>query len=175
MEYQPYLKRIPLFEMFGLKITWKALLIGLMGPGKFIEQLTTQEIIDYTCHLLEDENVSDEVLELASCTSDDKDEIKSILNSLSEKESTNFEKEELKWQVVLLSICLEELSSKAMYGMIELTEFWEKFSYPQSSPHRVQGKDNNLSPNEYYSEEFFYETVSKHREWIMEQIQGLKD
>ena len=175
MDYQPYLNRIDIFKKLGIKVTWRTLLIGLMGPGKFLEQLTTQEIIDYACEFLEEENVAEDVLELISCSKEDKDEIKTILYRLIEKENTRLEEEELKWQVVLLSLCLEKLDPKAMYGMIELTEFWEKFSYPQNCPHIVQGTNNDLSPSEYYTEDFFNQTISKHREWISQQIRGLRE
>lgn len=173
MAYQPYLNRIDLFKKLGIKVTWRTLLIGLMGPGKFLAQLTTQEIIDYACDFLDKEDVAEEVIELISCSKDDKDEIKTILNRLADKENTNFGEEELKWQVALLSVCLEKISQKAMYGMIELTEFWEKFGYPKNCPHIIQGKNNNLSPNEYFSNDFFNQMIIRHREWISQQIKGL--
>ncbi|HDK7169786.1 TPA: DUF2247 family protein [Clostridium botulinum] len=165
------------FEQFRknkISINWTTIIIGWYGPGKFIRQLNEKDIINYAINLIvNDDNQQEEVLMLASCTEKDCCEIEELINKLANKEKVNKEIEERKWQVILLMNLLNNLNNSPTYGLIEITEFWEKFSYPENSPHVVQGLKNSISPFEYYSKENFAIIINMHKQWIKSQLEEL--
>lgn len=161
------------FSENKISVNWTTIVIGWYGPGKFIRQLNEQDIIDYAINLIENGDNQQEVLMLASCSEKDSYEIEELINKLSNGEIVNKEVEERKWQTIMLINLLNNLNDKPTYGLIEITEFWEKFSYPENSPHVVQGLYNNITPYEYYSKVNFDTVINMHKQWIENQLEEL--
>lgn len=162
------------FRKNKISVNWTTIIIGWYGPGKFNRQLKEQDIINYAINLIvNDENQQQEVLMIASCSEKDCCEIQELINKLVNEEKVNKEIEERKWQIILLMKLLNNLSDKPTYGLVEFTEFWEKFSYPENSPHVVQGLKNNITPSEYYSKENFDAVFRTHKHWIKSQLEEL--
>ncbi|WP_251862279.1 DUF2247 family protein [Clostridium sp. Marseille-Q2269] len=119
------------FKKNKISINWTTIIIGWYGPEKFIRQLNEKDIISYAINLIvNNDNQQEEILMLASCREKDCYEIEELINKLANKEKANKEVEKRKWQVILLMNLLNNLNNSPTYGLIEITEFWEKFSYP---------------------------------------------
>lgn len=162
------------FRENKLGLNWTTIIIGWYGPGKFGRQLKEKDIIDYAVNLIiNDENQKQEVLLLASYNEKDCCEIEELLKKLANEEEVNKEVEEKKWEVILLMNLLKGLSDRPIDGLIELTDFWEKFDYPEYSPHVVQGVRNNISPSEYYTKENYHDLVNMHQQWIERQLEEI--
>ena len=56
-----------------------------------------------------------------------------------------------------------------------MTELWDSLGFPEDSPHIVQGVNNTLSPNEYYSQENYDELYRLNYEWFMKEWQYLQN
>lgn len=159
------------FKKNKLFINWTTILIGWNGPGKFSRILTEQEVINYALELVQtDSNVPDEVWLLAGCSKSDTQEIQNLLIKLASFEC-NQTNELLKWEIVLLQDVLEKIDNRSLYGLLQLTEFWEKFQYPSDSPHTVQGRNNEVSIMKYYTEETFNSLIKLHYEWIDKKLE----
>ncbi|MBP1903695.1 hypothetical protein J2Z32_000307 [Paenibacillus turicensis] len=163
-----------LFQKNKVPITWTSLLIGIEGPGKFEKLLETQEVINYAIEYMDlNEDYPNEVLELASAYRNECELVEKLLRDLSSREGVNREDELKKWIIILLIETLSELPENPLYGLIVLTEFWEKFDYPDYSPHTIQGKDNEIKPEEYYTQAYYENCVNKHKEWIDKMIRNM--
>ncbi|NLK96358.1 MAG: DUF2247 family protein [Clostridiales bacterium] len=162
------------FKKNKIKINWTTIMLGWYGPGKFGRQLKEKEIINYAIDLItNDDNQQQDVLMLASCSEEDCCDIEELINRLANEEKGNKEVEDRKWIVILLMNLLSNLNDKPTYGLIEITEFWEKFSYPEYSPHIVQGLKNNINPWDYYSKENYNNIINMHKQWIKIQLEDL--
>jgi hypothetical protein len=97
-----------------------------------------------------------------------------ILNRLSDLDGGDPALELRKWRLLLLEILLQDIPQDAVDGLIALTEFWANFGFPSGSPHEVQGRENSISPSEYYQPENLVRLLRRHREWIEGERQRLK-
>ncbi len=158
---------IQLFKQNGISITWTAILLGMEGPGNREKLLMSQDIIHYAIELMVlNDNQPQEVLKLASSYRDEEEYIKNVVIRLSQKETVTREGELKKWIVILLKEELNTLPESPLYGLIALTEFWESFDYPEYSPHIIQGKKNDIKPENYYLMEFYEDCILQHIAWI---------
>lgn len=163
------------FKVNTLKLNWETILIGLEGPGKFPPQITSKEVIDYAVDLIsQEDNQPEDVWMLAGLSEKDTSEIKRLVKKLANNEKSVKEFELDKWKVTLLEKALNEISDKPIYGLIELTEFWEKFDFPVDSPHVIQGLSNNMSPEEYFTKENYDIIIKKHKNWIENKLTQLR-
>lgn len=165
---------LQLFKRNKVPITWTTLLIGIEGPGKFEGLLESQDVINYAIEFMDlDNDYPKEVLELASAYKHENELVKKLVLDLSSKEKVDREDETKKWIVILLKEKLNNLPESPLYGLIALTEFWEKFNYPEYSPHTIQGRGNEIKPEEYYSNDFYKNCVFEHRKWIEKMLGDL--
>ncbi len=104
-----------------------------------------------------------------------REEIKDLLQRLSQLDGGDPQIELRKWRLVLLEEVLASMPKDALYGLIALTEFWQDFGFPSDSPHVVQGRGNNITPPEYYQEENLQRLVNCHRTWIENERASLKE
>ncbi len=58
---------------------------------------------------------------------------------------------------------------------MELTELWVQFGYPEDSPHIIQGRGNNISPTEYYTQSNYDKLYIKNKEWLEKELSFLKN
>jgi len=162
---------LKLFKNNRVPVTWTTLLIGVEGPGKFERLLEIQEVINYAIQFVDvKDDYPKEVLELASAYKNEEELVKNRLFKLSLKENGDREKEMKKWITILLRKEMDNLPKSPLYGLIALTEFWEKFDYPNYSPHLIQGVGNEIEPEVYYSKEFYENCLLAHEKWISEML-----
>lgn len=164
------------FKEEGLEINWMTIIIGWYGPGKNTKMLSNKEIIEYATTLIAEQNNQEEqVLMLACCREQDSEEIGKILNILSKSDDSSRDTEEMKWVLILLKDLLSTISTKPVHGLVEITGFWEKFNYPLYSPHILQGVDNNIQPEDYYTEQNYKNIIEAHKIWIENQLKVIRE
>jgi hypothetical protein len=141
----------------GLRVSWCTLLIGLEGPGKYPPLVTF-----------------DEVCAFVVASSEDPAAARVILQKLAEEEKSEPARELRKWRLVLLKHAMAELPEDPLYGLLALTEFWERFDFPPDSPHVVQGRGNQIAPMDYFTEDNYRRLVQKHKDWIRTETASLQ-
>jgi hypothetical protein len=149
----------------GLPITWGTLLVGWEGPGKHGRLVDADEVFAFAEPLMET-LPAETVAALA-----DRDELPRTLRELAA--GADRARELRKWRWVMLRRALEELPKEPMYALLALTDFWERFDYPADSPHVVQGRGNQLSPAEYFTDENYRRIVDAHQRWLHDEAAQL--
>jgi len=152
----------------GLPIGWGTLLVGWDGPGKHGRLVDADEVFAFAEPLMEG-LPAETVAALA-----DPDELPPALRELAAREGANRDRELRKWRLVMLKRAMTELPKDPLYGLIALTEFWERFDYPSDSPHIVQGRGNQLSPAEYFTDQNYRSILDDHERWIRDEEAQLK-
>ncbi|MCS1350911.1 DUF2247 family protein [Mechercharimyces sp. CAU 1602] len=158
-----------LFNNEGIQVNWMTLLIGLKGLGNHNSLIEVKEVINFAVEWLGtvlSDSLDENVIAIASAYESDREDIEKSLKRLSSTVDSTEEIECRKWRFVLLKRRLKYLSRDPLYGMIGLTEFWADFNYPDDSPHMVQGRNINMEPKEYYSQEFYEDVLAKHHSWL---------
>jgi hypothetical protein len=158
----------------GLPVNWRTVFVGWIGPGKHERLLDESDVVAEAGSALDRGENSAEVIALASTDSLGSLEIETFLRELAKREWSTPAHEERKWRWLLLKEAIESLPSEPLYALLALTEFWEKFGYPPDSPHVVQGRGNHRSPNEYYTERHYRETVQRHEDWLKRELDDLR-
>ena len=74
----------------------------------------------------------------------------------------------------MLMDLLEKLPESPLYGLLRLTEFWANFNYPDDSPHIIQGRGNNYTPEVYFTKGNYDVVLTRHRRWIEEELAVLR-
>jgi Uncharacterized protein conserved in bacteria (DUF2247) len=154
----------------GIPVTWPVVQAGWDGIGQMDRQLTVADISDFACKQLErlSADASADILDL--CAATDSDEVNAVLPRLAPVISRNAIRT---WRAVLLAKLLDELPGSPVDGLSELTSFWNTLNFPDDMPHVVQGRDNDISPVDYYTEKNYQQTIGKHRDWLRSEIAEL--
>lgn len=156
-------------------VNWSTVLLGWYGPGKYDRQLSVADIAAYAQELIEaNPEQPNAVLKLAGAHDDETEMVESSLKQLTALESDDKNTEVRKWRLYLLKELEPTLGDDPISGLIQLTEFWEKFDYPDDSPHVVQGRGNDQDPQQYYTQENFLNVRKRHREWMKREEAFLK-
>ena len=74
----------------------------------------------------------------------------------------------------LLEEVLENLPPDPLHGLMALSEFWQTFGFPADGPHEVQGRENAVTPTEYYQQENLTRLLARHYAWIKEERARLR-
>ena len=161
------------------KVNWMTLLVGWRGFGAYQRLVLVSDIQQFAIENLDVVSKSNTVLPdlatLATISRKEDYQIEPLLDKLSAAEHNVFEIEVRKWVICLLEKQLQELPSNYVDGLITLTEFWCSLQYPEYSPHRIQGKDNMLTPQQYYTLENYKVILQQHKDWIGNELQRLSD
>ena len=162
-------------------VSWTTLLAGWRGFESYRRLITISDIQQFAMEKLEIAmekskiagESSSNLSELTIFWAVEQDEIDSALDVLSATDSTNYETEVHKWVICLLEKQIQELPDDPIYGLLELTNFWSSLEYPDYSPHQIQGVGNEISPQNYYTQENFKNAVEKHKNWIENECRKL--
>lgn len=159
----------------GFRISWTLLNMGWDGSSKFKKQLAGQDIIDFAMSKMEDGDESIDVVLLASSHATNTEEISELLKRLSDGEEVNADIEFRKWRAIYVSKNLPDIQAEYIQGLIELGDIWAMLDFPDDSPHVFQGRNNSITPNEYYTQENYIKLLEKHREWVEKEIADLRN
>ncbi len=156
-------------KKLGLSITWRLLYKGICE-----KQLNAEDVIDYAIEKLEAGDSRIEVCELAGSYVDEQEDIRSLLCKLVEQENTQDDFEDRKIRAVIVSNALRTKDNNCINGLMNLTDLWIGLGYPSDSPHIIQGKDNNMTPKEYYTIENYNLIYEKNVEWLKKELEYLR-
>lgn len=159
----------------GFRISWTLLNMGWDGSAKFKRQLAGQDIIDFAMSKMEDGDESIDIVLLASSRAANTEEISELLKRLSDGEEVNADNEFRKWRAIYVSKSLPDIQNEYIQGLIELGDIWAMLDFPDDSPHVFQGRNNSITPNEYYSQENYTKLLEKHSEWLEKEIADLRN
>ena len=168
---------------------WTTILVGWNGLGalspwpdrwkEFPPLLGADEIVNYAYERLslspvaEEDKIMIELLAL-NLQREPRETVKELLTRLSNLSQGDMLFELRKWRLILLEELLDHLPEDSTYALLALTEFWQNFGFPTDSPHEVQGRDNSISPSEYYQKENLQRLLNRHRTWIQEERATIK-
>lgn len=68
---------------------------------------------------------------------------------------------------------LKDKYSNCIDGLMGLTELWLELGYTTDSPHIIQGKDNSISPVEYYTDANYNYLYEKNKYWLEDEVNYL--
>ena len=152
----------------GLPVGWDVVRAGWAGPGEEGRQLTAADVADYACRQLDQPGDAQDVTSL--CITTDAEEIGAALARLAPAVSDRAIRT---WRAFLLTRLLAGLPESPIAGLSELTSFWSALGFPAGMPHVVQGRGNDISPVDYYTEQNYRQIIDRHRDWLSAEIARL--
>lgn len=132
------------------------------------------EAIDYAMEQVEMGDNRSEMFELAGAYADDFDYIVGLVQDLQE-DFLNAEIENRKIRLAIVYDAIKEKNQEFVEGLIELTELWAKLGFPDDSPHIIQGRNNSISPSEYYSQENYDKLYRINCDWFDKELEYLQN
>lgn len=168
MEYKLCHNNIEQLIQFGFKINWTLLRIGYLGYDFIWPLFTKEDIVTYVIKQLE---WADNYL-VANLVSEENDnyEFEMILERMAKNEDVNIEIQLRKLRVLIVFRHLKTLPNDYTDGLIELTEIWVSLGMPDDCPHIIQGRNNSLSSDIYYTKEMYDALKKKNFDWLNEEI-----
>lgn len=155
-------------KKLNFTITWRLLYRGILK-----KQLKVEDVVEYAMEQLEKGDDRIEICELAGFCDSNLDDILNVLFELANEENGQDEFEDRKLRAVIISNILKVKKNNCIDGLMELTELWMELGYPNDSPHIIQGKDNNISPIDYYTDDNYNCLYEKNCEWLRNEISFL--
>jgi hypothetical protein len=151
-----------------LNITWRMLYRGLLK-----KQIPISEIVEYAMEQLEKGDDRIEICELAGSSDNDLEDIMNILYELADEEKSQDDLEDRKLRATRINNFLKDKYSNCIDGLMGLTELWLELGYSIDSPHIIQGKDNSISPVEYYTDANYNYLYEKNKYWLEDEVHYL--
>lgn len=153
-------------EELGMHIGWRTALLGWVGPAENAPQVDGREIVELAVvRLTQVSETGGDVLELASMTGYETEEIGVLLRRLAQQEGSSEALELRKWRFLLLSKLLAALPEDPLYAWIALSELWKSFGHPSDSPEIIRTFEKTPS-SERYTPEMRQRLLSDHRQWL---------
>ena len=148
-----------------LNITWKLLYRGLLE-----KQISINEIIQYAKEQLEKGDDRIEICELAGSSDYDLEDVMDTLYELAREEKNPDDLEDRKLRAARVNKFLKDKNTNCIDGLMGLTELWLELGYTADSPHIIQGKDNSISPMEYYTDANYNYLYEKNKHWLKDEV-----
>lgn len=161
--------KIKTIKQLGLFITWR-----LLHQAVCEKQLTEEDIIEYAIEKLEEGDDRNEICELAGAYNDEQDAIRNLLCKLARKENTQDSFEKRKIRAVIVYDVIKTKNDNYINGLMDLTDLWVGLGYPNDSPHIIQGRDNKIMPNEYYTIDNYDALYKRNVEWLKKELEYLR-
>ena len=158
---------IKIADIKGLKlnITWKLLYRGLLE-----KQISINEIVEYAKEQLEKGEDRIEICELAGSGDYDLEDVMDTLYELANEEENPDDIEDRKIRAARVNKFLKDKNTNCIDGLMGLTELWLELGYTADSPHIIQGKDNSISPMEYYTDANYNYLYEKNKHWLKDEV-----
>ena len=166
--------RLDELKKLGFDITWRTINIGFRGSRVFGGELSTGDILNFSIQKVLEGDDNPIVLELIGEREENSDEISSYIDKLVLQENSDYSIEFRKWRVLYVIKHLPSPDDDFVTGLLDLGDIWVTFEFPIDSPHTFQGRDNNITPEQYYTYENFLEQRRKHEQWICNEIEFLR-
>lgn len=161
------------FKLMGFRVTWKLIDIGFKGSDMFANQLFPMDILNYAIDRMSDSSEDTDLVDLACEYETNVWEIDRYIKKLSNNEDSQYDIEFRKWRVVYVLKKLPDIDTEFVHGLMDLGDIWMEFDFPEDSPHIFQGRDNCITPEQYYTLENYHDLLQKHREWVNNEIKQI--
>ena len=152
------------FKNTPLKINWKVIDIGCLGSEIFKNELSYDDIINFSLEEFDEKNKL--ILRIVASDRDEYQEMGYLVQELANMEKSEYKLAFEKWKLVYIKKNFPQLNKNIIQGLIELNDLWVKLDFPEDSPCILQGVKNNISPQEYYTEENYIYLYNRHLDWI---------
>ena len=146
-------------------ITWRLLYRGILK-----KQLKVEDVVEYAMEQLEKGDNRIQICELAGFCDGDLNDVLNILYELFNEENSQDEFEDRKLRAAIIRNILKVKNNNCIDGLMELTELWIGLGCPNDSPHIIQGKDNNITPIEYYTDDNYNYLYERNMKWLKKEI-----
>ena len=92
------------------------------------------------------------------------------LYELANEEENPDDIEDRKIRAARVNKFLKDKNTNCIDGLMGLTELWLELGYTADSPHIIQGKDNSISPMEYYTDSNYNYLYEKNKHWLKDEV-----
>jgi len=159
-------------RILNLPLNWTVVRKGWIGPMNFPPLISAGEIRTYADMQILHASDTELADVAALCTSYDSEVISECLSRLTSDIDANADRV---WRAVLLQDMLDTLASVTdVYEKFsQIYEFWCNCEQPEELPFQLQGFDNNISPQEYYTVENYALQHSRLVRWVASEIEIL--
>jgi len=156
---------------------WGVLLLGVSGLPSTAERLSTADVSLFANEQLELISSSDPALDLIVALSEEAInepvELRETLARICELEGTDTERSRRIWRCWLLEAYLVDPDSDPVYGLLDLTQFWSQWGWPDDAPPSMK-RDDDVSALDYHSDSRYQKILDEHRVWIEQEKRLLK-
>lgn len=160
------------FKKNNILINWKLINIGCLGSETFFKELDYEEITNYAISIFDEKNKN--ILRILSYNKDEYEEMGEFIKELAIQENSDEKIAYKKWELIYIIKNLPPKRIDYIQGIIELQDIWAKIDFPKDSPLILQGLNNDISPEEFYTENNYLILYNLHMDWIKEKIDFLK-
>jgi len=155
---------------------WGDIYVGWNGIGSWTGLVDRADVRAFALYVLEQTDSADPLIVQIAIIEDaeDRSVITDTLAGLVHSTACDIDRSSRRWITALLRQELTCLKTRdAVDGLAGLTEFWIECGYPCCSPHEIQGRDVNVPPAEYYTDENFSRLLDKHHKWLRTEVARL--
>lgn len=156
---------------------WGVLFLGVSGVPSTVERLSPADISSFANKQLELISSTDPALDLIVALAEEaiKDpvELREALARLCELKGVDTEKSRRIWRCWLLENHVLDHEPDPVYGLLDLTQFWSEWGWPDDAPPSMKGGDN-VSAQNYHSDSHYQKVLDEHRVWIEQEKHQLK-
>lgn len=160
-------------EKYEFKINWTLLKIGYEGQQFLPKLISSDAIFQYAEELIETMESGYELISLL-ISPEDEMEFSDVLENLARAENVEQSIQQRKLRVYVVQETLKELPEDYFKGLIELASLWGSLGFPHDSPHEFHGQNNLYTPQGYYTQDVFNSLLTKHKQWIKNEIEHIK-
>ena len=157
------------------QLDWGVIYLGCQGLP--IGNISAKNVSNYASTQLIETLSSEEsfvsIAELSFCTQITSDTI-NMLGTICKIKQIYLTESRKKWLLFSLQELLNDLPNDILYGPLKLNQFWLEWGDLKESPNIIQGVNNSLTPNEFYSRENFNSMILNHRLWLNNELNLLK-
>ncbi len=155
------------FKKLGFDITWKLISFGYISNSVFSNELMIDDIMDYAVNLYENESTNKLLLDLIVLEKDDSQNIFNAIQKLSDKERTDDSLEYKKWEILFVWKKAWFTDQNYMDFLLDLSDLWTKLGCPKNFPRVIQGINNDMNPEDYYSLQNYHTVIQEMKQWII--------
>ena len=166
------MKFLTKFKQLGLKIDWATLFVGWKGLKNYSYLVSIEEIIEFATDYLSKnpELNSPTVMDIVISEVREIDIINQALYKLVQNKEYSLKIALRKWRLILLLEVMESLDeNKYVDSLFSLSDFWISFEYPYDMPMDIQGLENKITPEKYYTKENCRKIIEDHKDWIIQE------
>ena len=155
-------------------VNWTTLSIGWYGVAGGHKFISVDDVKDHAVRILQYTSDSAMMMLLTDIINSNESSMGKLLDQMGALFPRDYQLEQRKWRAVMLMKMLVNTPHDPIYGLTMLTDFWSQFGFPPESPHVMQGVDNAISPEQYYSQHMLDRLLKEHASWLENECVTIK-